>query len=385
MSWDRETVAQRASGIPPATENELAALVADCRSKSESLCIAGGRTRLEANTIRAQHQLSTAALTGVIEYEPGELTIIARAGTPMTEIEALLSTQGQQLAFEPMDSRSLLGSSGSSTIGGVVATNASGPRRVIAGACRDHLLGVRFVDGAGRILKSGGRVMKNVTGLDLGKLLCGSYGTLGILTEVALKTLPVAPCQETIAFHEVNATVAVELFAKALATPFEVSGAAFHANTAWLRLEGLERQVSYRRDRVQALFGGRKTEILLEDKSRSLWRRLRDAEHFSGLDSPLWRILVKPSDAPMTVAALESLGGSASIDWGGGLIWYTGHAEGDRVRAALPAGHATLIRRGGLVASDMFQPASAPIASLSAALRRNFDPAGILNPGLMGT
>jgi glycolate oxidase FAD binding subunit len=266
----------------------------------------------------------------------------------------------------------------------MVATNASGPRRVIAGACRDHLLGVRFVDGRGRILKSGGRVMKNVTGLDLGKLLCGSYGTLGVLTEVALKTLPVAPCQETIVFHDVNATEAVELFAQALATPFEVSGAAFHARTAWLRLEGLERQVSYRRDRIQALFSERQTEVLIEDKSRSLWRRLRDVEHFADRNSPLWRILVKPSDAPMTVAALESLGGRVSIDWGGGLIWYTGDAAADRVRAAFPAGHATLVRRGCLVASDMFQPASGPVASLSYALRRTFDPAGIFNPGLMG-
>jgi glycolate oxidase FAD binding subunit len=384
MKGDGKTAVAQARNAAPATETELATLVADCRSRSESLCVSGGRTRLEADAICAHHQLSTAGLTGVIDYEPGELTLIARTGTPMTEIEALLSAQGQQLAFEPGDSRNLLGSGGHSTIGGVVATNASGPRRVIAGACRDHLLGVRFVDGKGRILKSGGRVMKNVTGLDLSKLLCGSYGTLGILTEVALKTLPAAPCQETIILHDVSVIKAVELFAKALATPFEVSGAAFHAKTAWLRLEGLERQVSYRRDRLQVLFSKYNTEILPGDKSRSLWRKLRDVEHFSNLESPLWRILVKPSDAPATVMALESLGGSASIDWGGGLIWYVSSAESGRIRAALSAGHATLVRRGGIVASEIFQPEPAPIASLSAAVRRTFDPAGILNPGLMG-
>lgn len=372
------------SGANPVTEKELAVFVADCCAQSESLCVTGGRTRLETDIVRAHHQLGTTGLSGIIDYEPGELTLIVRAGTSMMEVDKVLSAEGQQLAFEPMESRSLYGSSGTSTIGGVVATNASGPRRVVAGGCRDHLLGVRFVDGSGRILKSGGRVMKNVTGLDLSKLLCGSYGTLGILTEVALKTLPVAPCQETIVFQGVSATEAIEIFVKVLATPFGVSGAAFHAKIAWLRLEGLERQVSYRRDRIQALFSGREMEILSAHKSRSLWRRLRDVDHFAGLDAPLWRILVKPSDAPATVAALESLGGDTSIDWGGGLIWYAGNAESGRVRASLSSGHATLVRRDGLIAPDMFHPASLPIAALSLAMRRAFDPAGILNPGLMG-
>lgn len=384
MNSERTPTARQVGGANPATEKELAVIVADCCARSESLCIAGGRTRLETDIVRAHRRLGTTGLSGIIDYEPGELTLIARTGTSITEVDKVLSAQGQQLAFEPMESRCLLGSSGISTIGGVVATNASGPRRVVAGGCRDHLLGVRFVDGSGRILKSGGRVMKNVTGLDLSKLLCGSYGTLGILTEVALKTLPVAPCQETIVFQGVNATEAVEIFAKVLATPFGVTGAAFHTKVAWLRLEGLERQVRYRRDRIQALFSGREMEILAEHESRSLWRRLRDVDHFAGLDAPLWRILVKPSDAPATVAALESLGGDTSIDWGGGLIWYAGNAESGRVRASLSGGHATLVRRGDLIAPDIFHPASSPIAALSLAMRRTFDPAGILNPGLMG-
>lgn len=176
----------------------------------------------------------------------------------------------------------------------------------------------------------------------------------------------------------------VGIFAKALATPFEVSGAAYHEGTAWLRLEGLEQQVAYRRGRLQALFGSEEIEILSGEASRGCWRSLRDVEHFAGVDTPLWRVLVKPTEAPATIAALERLGGRTSIDWGGGLIWYCGPAEGSPVRAVLPAGHATLLRRGSLPAGDLFQPATRAVAALSASLRRTFDPIGILNPGLMG-
>ncbi len=381
MMGDRTIRLSESEKSNPSTEEDLAAIVADCRDRSEGLCIAGGQTRIPPGTIQAQRQLTTHALTGIVDYEPGELTLVVRAGTPIADIDALLSGAGQQLAFEPTDSRRLLDTDGTPTIGGVVAANVSGPRRIVAGACRDHLLGVRFVDGHGRILKSGGRVMKNVTGLDLGKLLCGSFGTLGILTQVALKTLPAAPCQETLALHGVSAVHAVGIFA---ATPFEVSGAAYHEGTAWLRLEGLEQQVAYRRGRLQALFGSEEIEILAGEASRGCWRSLRDVEHFAGVDTPLWRVLVKPTEAPATIVALERLGGRTSIDWGGGLIWYCGPAEGSLVRAVLPAGHATLLRRGSLPAGDLFQPATQAVATLSASLRRTFDPIGILNPGLMG-
>lgn len=384
MMGDRTIHLSESGKINPSTEAELAAIVADCHDRSEGVCIAGGWTRIPLGTVQAQHQLTTHALTGIVDYEPGELTLIVRAGTPIADIEAVLSGAGQQLAFEPMDSRRLLGVNGTPTIGGVVAANVSGPRRIIAGACRDHLLGVRFVDGNGRILKSGGRVMKNVTGLDLGKLLCGSYGTLGILTEVALKTLPAPPCQQTLALHGMSASHAVGIFAKALATPFEVTGAAYHEGTAWLRLEGLERQVAYRRGRLQALFAGEEIEVIQDADSRSCWRSLRDVEHFGGADTPLWRVLVKPTEAPTSIAALERLGGRTSIDWGGGLVWYCGPGGGGSVRAALPTGHATLVRRGRLLASEIFHPALAPVAGLAASLRRTFDPASILNPGLMG-
>lgn len=364
--------------MTPASEAELAALVADHHGRAAPLWLAGGGTRLR---LPQAATLSTRALSGVVTYEPGELTLIARAGTPLAEIEALLADQGQALAFEPMDHRAILGTTGEPTIGGVVAANVSGPRRVLAGACRDHLLGVRFVDGRGRVIRNGGRVMKNVTGMDLGRLVAGSFGTLAVLTEVALKTLPLPEAQETLAFPGLDAAQAVALFSAALATPFEVSGAAFHAGTAWLRIEGLAAQVAYRRARLTALLRDHTPEVLDADASRALWQGLRDVAHFAG-EGALWRILVKPTDAPATVAALARLGGDSSLDWGGGLIWYRGPGEPAQLRQAAGTGLAMLLRPSG--DTPPLFPAEPPgVAAISAALRRTFDPAGILNPGLM--
>ena len=172
--------------MTPETEAELAAIITGAEGP---LRIEGGGTRPIGGASNGA-RLSTSAMTGVELYEPGALTLVVRAGTPLDEVEATLAAEGQRLAFEPMDHRGLLGTSGTPTIGGVVAANVSGPRRIQAGACRDFLLGVRFVDGQGRIIRNGGRVMKNVTGYDLVRLMAGSYGTLGVLTEVALKVLP---------------------------------------------------------------------------------------------------------------------------------------------------------------------------------------------------
>ncbi|SIP86480.1 glycolate oxidase FAD binding subunit [Paracoccus thiocyanatus] len=367
------------AALNPASEAELAALIAQRFAARQPLRIAGGGTRVETGAVPGD-VLSTAAIGGVVTYEPGEMTLIARAGTSLDDIEAMLAAEGQALAFEPADMRGLLGRNGTPTIGGVVAANASGPRRLLAGACRDHLLGVRFVDGQGRVLKNGGRVMKNVTGLDLGKLLCGAHGTLGVLTEVALKTLPHLPDRCTLGLHGVTVEEAVAIFSAALATPFEVSGAAFRDGSAWLRVEGLGPQMTYRRDRLLTLLKPRVAELLDDVSTLALWRELRDLAHFAGSDAPLWRVLVKPSDAPATVRALQALGGEASLDWGGGLVWYCGPGTAQAVRQVAP--HATLVRRGGL-AGPAFPPQAPAVARLSAGLRRVFDPAGILNPGLM--
>lgn len=360
----------------PISETELAELIADHHARRAPLRIAGGGTRFETGHVPGD-LLDMSALSGVVTYEPGEMTLIARAGTPLAQIEPMLAAEGQALAFEPADMRAVLGRTGASTIGGMVAANASGPRRLLAGACRDHLLGVRFVDGQGRVLKNGGRVMKNVTGLDLGKLLAGSHGTLGVLTEVVLKTLPHLPDRATLAYHGLDMAAAVTLFCKALATPFEVSGAAFHNGTAWLRIEGLGPQLAYRRDRLQALLAPHEAQLLDAEATIALWRDLRDVTHFAGSQTPLWRLLVKPTEAPRIGVALQALGGRVSLDWGGGLIWYAGPGDARTI-----APHATLIRRGDTT-GPAFPPEAPGVSVLSAGLRRSFDPAQILNPGLM--
>ncbi len=370
--------------IHPSDENELAELLAQMSCIRRGVKIAGGGTRSLMLASGLETTISVRRMAGVVAYDPGELTMIARAGTPLAEIEAILATEGQMLTFEPVDPRPVHGSDGEPTIGGTVATNSSGPRRVLGGACRDHLLGVRFADGRGRILKNGGRVMKNVTGLDLAKPLCGSHGTLGVLTEVAIKTLPAPERQITLAFSRLNALEAVELFSAVLATPYEVSGAAYHAGVAWIRIEGLASQVRYRCDRLTALLGNREHQVIEDVDSRALWRRIRDVEHFSRSGTPLWKILVKATSAPKVTGILKTLGGDFSLDWGGGLIWYAGDADGARVRAAASPGGAILIRRGLGQTDRMFPRELEAVASITSALRRTFDPARILNRDLMG-
>ncbi|WP_347266640.1 FAD-binding protein [Paracoccus sp. (in: a-proteobacteria)] len=365
--------------LAPATEAELAEIIAGCCRGHAPLRIRGGGTRVETGHLSGE-VLDLSRLTGVVTYAPGDMVLIARPGTPLDEIETMLAAEGQALAFEPPDMRAVLGRNGRPTVGGMVAANASGPRRLLAGACRDHILGLRFVDGQGRILKNGGRVMKNVTGLDLVKLQGGAFGTLGVLSEVVLKTLPHLPERGTLAVHGLDAAQAVGLFSAALATPHEVSGAAFHGGSAWLRIEGIGPQLAYRRERLSALMHPHEVEFLDAPATQALWQGLRDLGIFAGSEAPLWRLLVKPTEAPGVVQALETLGGRTLLDWGGGLVWYAGPGTAAQLRGI--ARHATLIRRAGL-AGPAFPPEAPAVARLSDGLRRAFDPAGILNPGLM--
>ncbi|MEM7711725.1 MAG: FAD-binding protein, partial [Pseudomonadota bacterium] len=194
----------------PETEAELAEIV---RGANAPLSVRGGGTR---HVPAAGEPLTVSGLTGITLYEPGALTLVARAGTPVAEVEAALAAEGQRLPFEPMDHRGLLGTEGAPTIGGAVAMNVSGPRRVQAGACRDSLIGVRFVDGEGTVVKNGGRVMKNVTGYDLVKLLAGSRGSLGVLTEVSFKVLPAAATQATLRLDGLKVADAVRAMAAGL-------------------------------------------------------------------------------------------------------------------------------------------------------------------------
>lgn len=336
-------------------------------------------------------------ISGVELYEPGALTLVARAGTPLAEIEALLAGEGQRLAFEPMDHRPLLGTSGEPTIGGVVAANVSGPRRIQAGAARDFTLGARFVDGAGRVIKNGGRVMKNVTGYDLVKLMAGSRGTLGVLTEVSLKVQAIPEAEATLVGRGLSLADGVAALAGALGSPFDVSGAAHLAlegGVTMVRVEGLKGMVDYRA-RALRQAGFEDWEIVRGKESAALWRDLRDVRPFAGGAAPVWRVSLKPSDAPALSAALAAAGVKhrGIYDWGGGLAWLELTEPGEdagasAVRAALAplGGHATLVRAPLEVRArvDVFQPQPAPLAAISRGLKQKFDPRGILNPGLMG-
>ena len=237
----------------PKDEGELAEAVA---SAAGPVAVCGGGTRPIGRPVDGQ-RLSVSEITGISRYEPEALTLVAAAGTPLSEINSVLAAQRQRLAFEPMDHRGLLGTSGHPTIGGAVAANVSGPRRIQAGACRDHLLGVRFVDGTGSVIRNGGRVMKNVTGYDLVRLLAGSFGTLGVLTEIAVKVLPESECRSVLLINGLSDHEAVRALSAALRSPFEVTGAAHVPSgidghpVTMIRLEGFEDSVRYRSEKLQ--------------------------------------------------------------------------------------------------------------------------------------
>lgn len=360
----------------PETEAELAEVL---RAARGPLAVRGGGTRLAAPP--EGEVLDASALSGVTLYEPGALTLVARAGTPVAQVVALLAAQGQRLAFEPGDWRGLLGTGGASTIGGVVAANASGPRRVQAGAARDALLGVRFVDGTGSVIRNGGRVMKNVTGYDLVKLVAGSFGTLGVLTEVSLKVLPRPESTSTLQVAAETAETAVTAMSAALISPYDVTGAAWlPGRGVFVRIEGFAASVAYRAERLAARLMPAGAVTFAEG---DIWRDVADVAPFHGRSGDVWRIALRPSLAP---AAVARIGGEVMLDWGGGLIWAL-VPEGTDLRARLGAvhGHATLMRAsaGTFRALGRFHPEAPEVRALTDGLRARFDPRGILNRDLM--
>lgn len=354
--------------MTPRTEAELAEMIAAAK---QPLNVIGGGTR---SAVAPKGDVLTArGLSGISLYEPGSLTLVAQAGTALADIEAALDVEGQRLPFEPMDYRGLLGTTGTPTIGGVFAANVSGPRRIQVGAARDFLLGVRFVDGAGRILKNGGRVMKNVTGYDLVKLMAGSKGRLGVLSEVAFKVLPKTEVSATLVLRGLDDAAAVRAMAQALGSPYEVSGAAhWPEQGTFLRIEGFAGSVAYRSEKLREMLGG---EI---EESAQLWSAIRDVAPFHGAAGDIWRLSVKPSDAPAIVARA---GAEAVLyDWGGGLVWLR-MAPGSDLRARIQGfqGHATLLRADAETFGRLpvEQPEPPAIAALGAGIRAKFDPRGI--------
>lgn len=388
--------------LAPANEAEAAAMVLEARAGRRPIQIRGGGTRAGlGRPVELDNVLSSAALTGITLHEPAELVIGARAGTPVREVEATLAAHGQMLPFEPMDHRALYGTSGEPTIGGLVAVNASGPRRVAAGAARDHLIGIRLVNGRGEVVKSGGRVMKNVTGLDLVKLECGAHGTLGFLTELTFKVLPKPEAAVTLVWSGLDDARAVEALTRALGSPFEVSGAAHlpagpqrAAAQTLLRLDGFEASIEGRVPRLADLLSGfGAPERLAIETAGRRWADIRDVRGFGAdPDAAIWRVSVPPTRGPEVVAHARSAILDHYYDWAGGLIWMAAKPAADdagaaTIRAALApyGGHATLIRAPDALRETMevFEPLSPALRSITAGIKASFDPERLFNPGRM--
>ena len=357
------------------------------------------------------HTLDLSHLTGITLYEPEELVLTAGAGTPLAEIEAAVAAQSQQLAFEPLHMARLYGNDGG-TLGGAIACNLTGPRRIKAGAARDHVLGIHGVSGRGEAFKSGGRVVKNVTGYDLSKLMTGSYGTLAALTEITIKVLPAPEKIRTLLIFGLADEAAQRAMTAALNSSHEVSGAAHlpvavaaqsavsyvsgaGAAVTALRVEGFGPSVAARLQALRDLLGSfGALEELHSANSAMLWQEVRDVTPFQSGTRPLWRISVTASEgAAIRRDIADALPGAGYYDWGGGLIWYQlDDAAEDggaaAVRAALAqhgGGHATLVRAADEVRAlvDVFQPQADGLAALSARVKDSFDPRRILNPGRM--
>jgi len=395
----------------PNSEADAAYVIRTAAAEGKTLALIGNNTRSGfGNAVETAETISSRGLTGIVEYEPAEMVMTVKSGTPLAEVEAALSANRQMMSFEPMDHRGIMGTTGEPTIGGVFAANVSGPRRFVSGAARDSLLGIRFVNGKGEIIRAGGRVMKNVTGLDLVKLLAGSQGTLGFLTEVTFRVLPVPPMVETVVISGLfDDATAAKAMAAAMAMPVEVSGAAHlpasvvgrflggslpEGEATVLRLEGLAASVSVRAEKLAAVMQafGPVSRLGMED-SQALWREIRDVHTYAdGTQRPLWRVSVAPSAGHQLVAALRlEAGVDAFYDWQGGLIWMRMEADPEaellrRYIRALGGGHATLVRASDTVRAEgaAFEPLPDAVAALSARVKQRLDPAGIFSPGKMG-
>jgi glycolate oxidase FAD binding subunit len=357
--------------------------------------------------------LDLSALNGITVYEPNELIITVQAGAPLADVQSLIDSKNQQFAFEPVNTAGLLGGPAIGTIGGMIAAGLAGPRRIRAGGARDHLLGAHAVSGFGDSFKTGGKVVKNVTGYDLCKLLAGSWGTLAIMTEVTLKVMPKPESERTLVLHSLDDVTANRAMTAALGSPFDVSGAAHLPHSAFrteggaaelgapgqavtlLRLEGIAASAAHRAASLrQALAPFGAIEILEDAASAAIWSSVRDVQPFAADGAcggwPVWRIVCPPaSGGALGQALARETGGDVIYDWGGGLIWAALPPKPDaqaallRQRVNAAGGHATLIRASEDVRSnvDVFHPQPGGLAALSERVRASFDPKGILNRG----
>ncbi|MBP2302370.1 FAD-binding protein [Azospirillum picis] len=415
--------------LKPETAGQVTDAVRWALSAGEPLELVGaGSRRGLGRPVQAAHALDLSGLTGVVAYEPEELVLTALAGTPMAEIRALLAGRGQHLAFEPPDIETGTGG----TLGGLVASGLAGPRRISAGSARDHTLGIAGVSGRGEAYKGGGKVVKNVTGYDLPKLMAGSFGTLTALTEITVKVLPAPEDTATLLLFGLDDPTAIDALGEALRSPYEVSGAAHlpagiaarsgvpalaraGGAVTLVRLEGFGPSVAARVAMLRPEL--RADAVIGREESLAAWREVRDAAWFAGVgadgplpnppppsspstasagegrgggsgDGHLWKLSVPPAAGPATVAIIRrTLDVEVVYDWGGGLVWLAAPPDsGPAIRAALTVGgHATLVRapEAARAAAEVFQPLPGPLMALSRRVKDSFDPNGILNPGRM--
>ena len=379
----------------PGDVGELAAMIGAATESGRRLEIGAGGSKAAIGAARpGAEPLSMAGFSGIVDYDPAELTLTARAATPLAEVEALVASEGQMLAFEPFDHGPLFGeAAGLATIGGVVAAGVSGSRRVSAGAARDHLLRVEAVSGRGEAFVAGARVVKNVTGYDLPKLMCGSWGRLAALTEVTLKVLPRPPASTTLVWPDLAPEAASRAMLAAMGSTAAVSAAAHlpglwgHGAITALRLEGVAPSIEARIETLSALaLAPAPFDLLDAARADELWDGLRTCAPLGGA-LPLWRVHLPAKAWPALVAAMAPFEGRWMVDWAGSLVWLASAAPGEAIRAAAGAagGHAMLVR-GGAEGGDVlvFHPPPAPVAALEARLRRAFDPRRVFETGRFG-
>ncbi len=390
----------------PRNPDEIAGFLRERSAEGAPVFVQGGGSKAGFGKPPREDEtrLDLNAITGITLYEPEELVLTARAGTPIDEIAAAVAERKQCLAFEPPEFGALFGNDGLSTLGGAVASGWSGPRRIKAGAVRDHVLGALAIGGDGQLFKSGGRVVKNVTGFDLPKLLTGSHGTLAVMTEITIKVLPAPEATRTLVLLGLDDRAAVRLLCEILGMPYEVTGAAHlpkpaaerstvpaianaGSSATLIRLEGFGPSVADRFAGLEAKCGQASEGFALDAEDCALvWREIRDVAPLIPAGAIVWRLSLVATDAAAVASAIvKQAGGEAFYDWGGGLVWLAlpeGAVDGDAglVRGLLPAGHATLMRAPADIRSraPAFQPQAPALAALQRRVKAAFDPHFIL-------
>jgi len=375
-----------ADAIRPDGADALAAIVAEAAHDGTRLLLRGGGSKDAVGAPTKEARIvDMRGFSGVVDYDPPELVLTVKAGTPLAEVQALVAERGQMLAFDPFDHGAILGGAiGEATIGGIVSAGVAGPTRVSRGAARDHLLGFEGVSGRGERFVAGAKVVKNVTGYDLSKLITGSWGRLAAITELTLKVLPAPRMRLTLGIAGLDPTAAVATMARMMGSAAEISATAHLPNwngaplTA-IRLDGFPSSVEARGAIVGVLM--ERVAPLADEEAEALWHAVTVAAPLPA-DVPLWRIIAPAARMPALIASLD---GDWMMDWAGGLLWLASTNDPQAIRAAATqaGGHAMLVRADAAMRAVVpaLHPQPAPLAALEERVRRAFDPAGVFETG----